>query len=186
MPRFMLFTVLFSILKDIPRENDILHRIRLDQSFRMIQKSSKSTDGKLFKISLTGIKSLIESKRSSSFFGKLVFWSQLFRSLACNDQCHAVTYIFSPHSRAMVSGCAATMRSSSGKKISTLSSTPLIDCTKCKAQFITAIVFKIMVSAFQFKVWIWNQQLLLKPAMLRDFSEQRFSPNLSCQQVNVF
>ena len=68
MPRFMLFTVLFSILKDIPRENDILHRIRLDQSFRMIQKSSKSTDGKLFKISLTGIKSLIEGKSSSLFF----------------------------------------------------------------------------------------------------------------------
>ena len=104
MPRLMLSKISFSILNKIKHRSNVLHWIRIEESFRMIKKSSKSTDGKLFKINLTNISPLIKLQCQVHFLVKLMFWSQLFTSWACNGPCHAGTRILSRHPRAMVSG----------------------------------------------------------------------------------
>ena len=62
----------------------VLHRIKLIESFRMIWKSSKSTDENVLKNNLTSIYPLVKLNTQGHFLGKFVLWFHVCPRLACN------------------------------------------------------------------------------------------------------
>ena len=62
----------------------VLHRIKLIESFRMISKSSKSTDGNALKNNLTSTYPVVKLNTQGHFLEKFVLWFYICPGLPCN------------------------------------------------------------------------------------------------------